>query len=83
MTLTASGYPNLTTNHQIRQPSEYIILTGATNMDAFEESILELTNLISLAQYRDRVYRFFMAYAGPEYRPDYIDWLEFYWINRN
>ena len=52
-------------------------------MDAFEESILELTNLISLAQYRDRVYRFFMAYAGPEYRPDYIDWLEFYWINRN
>ena len=58
-------------------------LRGKNIMDDFEKAILELTNLIELAHYRDRAYRFLMAYAGAEYQPDYIDWLEFYWINQN
>jgi len=58
-------------------------LRGKNIMDAFEESILGMTNLIEVAKYRDRCYRFLMAYAGAEYQRDYIDWLEFYWINQN
>ena len=44
-------------------------------MDEFEKAILVMTGLIELAKYRDRCYRFLMAYAGPEYQPDYIGWI--------